>query len=232
MVTISLIPILGVISLIAVALAAVSWRGARLARVTQSVDEAATTILQKDLENDQQLVSNLLSGTPIDECFVQHADIRRRLLPSAGEGHWTIDDLTLWKKFRKNNEAESINRRMLVPTFGVVLAIITLCVVFVVLLYEFQVSAPTIVDELAADSIAIPSPTELENSAVPVVVNDALPVATKSNPSPGLPPLVIQPNPPAAESDMAGSDPPIGNAPESASPNPNSREPPITKSIK
>ena len=154
MLDLSLIPVLGVLSLISLLIFVESRRAAKVADVKADIERQRQQILRDDGLNDQALVDNLLRGVGMDQSVSQFVAERSRLLPGVNPetpSAWTVDQLEDWSRREVRRGIDDVNRRLSVPAFATTIVIVAVCVVSTVILYQFR-SGP----DMAADGGATP----------------------------------------------------------------------------
>ncbi len=181
MIAIALIPILGVLLLLALTVSIQSRRAAKMAALRKSVEKKVRTIGRDDAANDQTLVDNIIRGMGIDQALQQFQKTRSALLPgepTQESTHWSTEQLEAWKSKTLRRGMESINRRLMLPAILSFLVVVSICVVATTVLYQFQSSGQA----------AALTPTSSVPTLAPVPFDDT-----------PLPP-VMQPPPLPAES--------------------------------
>ncbi len=158
MVELAIIPVLGALLLLGISVLVLCSRSGRVAAVKKNLVEEVAAVMEKDRENDRQLVEALIEGVPTDECFARHSRGRAHAFPGghlAGD-RWTKDDLDAWRKSQQHDRIEAVNRGLMLPASTAAIFIIAVCVTAVWLCYGFFASRPVAPPSFGVPAIAAP----------------------------------------------------------------------------
>lgn len=141
---IALVPILTFFCLLALGVFMVNRKAGKVAAVKAEIEREVATILQKDRDNDQTLVENIMAGVPIDESLNRYQECRQQMFPGVDQHSatgWTRDDLEAWRRQYLDQQIEVASRGSFVPAMLAAVAVITVGTVATAVLYEFHSSA-------------------------------------------------------------------------------------------
>lgn len=141
MIQIALIPVLGVLLLLAMTVYVQSRRASKVAAFKRRIEKQSCNIVRNDVANDQLLVDSIICGVGIDQAFQHFQTTRAALLPggdSDAPANWSSEDLDSWKSTTIRRGIESINRKLLVPAIFGFVFIVAVSVVTTTVLYSFQ----------------------------------------------------------------------------------------------
>ncbi len=141
MLDLSLIPVLGVLCLVALSIFVQNRRAAKVAEVKTDIERRRQQILRDDGLNDQALIDNLLRGIGTDQSVSQFVIERSKLCPGVNAdapSAWTVDQMEEWCRSEVRRGVDAVNRGLAVPAFAVAIVIVAVCVVATTILYQFR----------------------------------------------------------------------------------------------
>ena len=141
MLDLSLIPVLGVLCLVALSIFVQNRRAAKVAEVKTDIERRRQQILRDDGLNDQALIDNLLRGIGTDQSVSQFVTERSKLCPGVNAdapSAWTVDQMEDWCRGEVRRGVDAVNRGLAVPAFAVAIVIVAVCVVATTILYQFR----------------------------------------------------------------------------------------------
>ena len=141
MLNLSLIPVVGVLLLVALLIFVTSRRGHRVAEVRAEVERRRKQIIRDDGRNDELFVDNLLGGMGMDRAIAVFINERAGLLPGANPeapSAWTIDALEKTTRDELRQEIERVNRSLFAPALVAATLIVGVCCITAAVLYQFN----------------------------------------------------------------------------------------------
>lgn len=141
MLNLSLIPVIGVLLLVALSIFVTNRRAHRVAEVRADVDRRRQQIIRDDGRNDELFVDNLLAGLGMDRSIACFINERAKLLPGVNPeapAAWTIDILEQSIRDDLRRDIERVNRGLFAPALVVATLIVGVCCVTAALLYQFH----------------------------------------------------------------------------------------------
>lgn len=204
-VTLSLVPIIGTLSLVFLSTYAMSRRSAKAQAARNDVERQKQAILQTDARLSQEFVDHIAKGITVDQATVQFQNDRSECLPTANPAAphlWTIEQLETHCRELLRTTLEETNRSILVPAVAIALFVVAACTVAICVLYNFD-SSPlaTVVPAPSNDLPPLPPalPPQLPDALPPIA-----PVAPTAQPQtpdpPSSSPAPAAPQPKESES--------------------------------
>ena len=141
MINLSLIPVVGVLLLIALSIFVTTRRSHRVAEAREAVERQRGIVLRADQENDETLVDNLLRGLGTDQAVSFFMQERTKLLPGVNPeapAAWSVEQLEDNFRERLRRDIEQVNRRFLAPALIIATLIIGGCCITAALVYQFH----------------------------------------------------------------------------------------------
>ena len=176
MLTIALVAVLTALALTAISFLFLNRRAAKVSAVRANIDEHVAAIQRKDAENDADMLANLMSGMPPDECLRRYQDSRQSLLPIANlqnPADWSADALESYRKRRSEEDVEKVNRAFFAPVVFTSLALVAFSLVVCTVLYQFSSAGRSPSLGTSAVPAAIPSIDSFP--AIPAIPAPAIP---------------------------------------------------------
>jgi hypothetical protein len=136
MLTIAVVPLLGLLSLFLLFVFTAGRRASSVARMKAAVDQLEQTVRQREQQLVQETLQELVAGKAAAETFKTLLGKRAALVE--GNPNWDEDDLKQMRKKRLAAESEAINRRLMLPAVAAAVGLVAACVIAIAALYHFH----------------------------------------------------------------------------------------------